>query len=233
MSWSWNNTDFSPYARLAHHRLTASFLRAIGIISADRYRKLLTVDPQIVVWDLRRRFPYADETFDAVYSSHFLEHLDRGAVPDLLAECMRVLKRDGIIRTVVPDLLAIVNRYKRTAMLLENGNRDALKDHGQSVMDLFDQMVRARASGTAKGSLFVRSLERLCRGGARRQGELHRWMYDKYTLSRLLFEAGFIEIEVHTPFTSRIEGWGALNLDADGNGAVCKPGLLYIEGAKR
>lgn len=232
MRRSWNNIDFSPYAHLAHHPRLARFLRIIRIISQHRYSTLLKVDPEIITWDLRRGIPFVDETFDVVYSSHFIEHLDRDAVPNILKECWRVLKHSGTIRIVVPDLLSIVNRYFKSVELLESRNQSAMKDHEEAIRDLFDQMVRVEAVGSSKESLIVRWIEHLCRGDAKKQGELHRWMYDKYTLTALLSDIGFKKVKVVTATSSRIEGWIDFDLDSDEDGRVYKPGSLYVEGVK-
>jgi hypothetical protein len=38
-------------------------------------------------WDLRRRLPFADDSVDKLYSSHFLEHLTFTQGQDFLKEC--------------------------------------------------------------------------------------------------------------------------------------------------
>jgi len=48
--------------------------------------------------------PFEDNSMDVVYSSHFLEHLSQEQADFVLKESQRVLKKDGIIRIVVPDL---------------------------------------------------------------------------------------------------------------------------------
>ncbi len=48
--------------------------------------------------------PLADKSADYIYSSHFLEHLDRDSGRKLLRECLRVLKPGGVVRIGVPDL---------------------------------------------------------------------------------------------------------------------------------
>jgi predicted SAM-dependent methyltransferase len=50
---------------------------------------------------------------DFIYSSHFLEHLDRKSGRKLLEECLRVLKPGGIIRIGVPDLEHAWEMYRR------------------------------------------------------------------------------------------------------------------------
>lgn len=54
--------------------------------------------------NLQHGIPLADQSADFIYSSHFLEHLDRLAARRLLEECFRVLKAGGILRIAVPDL---------------------------------------------------------------------------------------------------------------------------------
>jgi predicted SAM-dependent methyltransferase len=48
--------------------------------------------------------PYADASFDAVYSAHFLEHLSPEQVRFVLGEILRTLKTQGVVRVVMPDL---------------------------------------------------------------------------------------------------------------------------------
>ena len=45
---------------------------------------------------------YADNTFDGIYSEHFIEHLYRYQGVNYLKECFRILKPGGVLRTVWP-----------------------------------------------------------------------------------------------------------------------------------
>lgn len=54
--------------------------------------------------NLHYGIPLEDQTADFIFSSHFLEHLDRASGRRLLEECFRVLKGDGVLRIAVPDL---------------------------------------------------------------------------------------------------------------------------------
>lgn len=49
------------------------------------------------------RLPFQDESFDYIFSEHFLHHLFFDEALALLRECHRVLASDGVLRTVVPD----------------------------------------------------------------------------------------------------------------------------------
>ena len=63
--------------------------------------------------DITKNLHYPDIHFDACYSSHVLEHLTKEESQQLLTECHRILKPQGVIRVVVPDLEAIVREYLR------------------------------------------------------------------------------------------------------------------------
>ena len=47
--------------------------------------------------------PFADESFDFIYSEHFFEHLFLDESLSLLKECMRIMRPGAVIRTCVPD----------------------------------------------------------------------------------------------------------------------------------
>jgi SAM-dependent methyltransferase len=57
--------------------------------------------------------PLQDKTTDFVYSSHFLEHLDKQSGRRLLEECWRVLRPGGVLRLAVPDLELAWEMYRR------------------------------------------------------------------------------------------------------------------------
>jgi SAM-dependent methyltransferase len=62
-----------------------------------------------------------------------------------------------------------------------------------------------------------------------RSGELHRWMYDQFSLRRLLIEIGFEGIRVVSAAESRIPMWISYELDSDSDGRPRKPDSLYVE----
>lgn len=69
------------------------------------------------------------------------------------------------------------------------------------------------------------------KGLFRDSGEVHQWMYDRYSLSRLLQEAGFTDIRICDAQESRIEGFESYEFDTL-NGKVRKPDSLFIEAIK-
>jgi hypothetical protein len=69
-------------------------------------------------------------------------------------------------------------------------------------------------------------------GRFRRSGEIHKWMYDRYSLARLLESAGFTLPRNMGPAESKIGGWAAFNLDTEADGTVYKPDSLYMEATR-
>ena len=62
----------------------------------------------------------------------------------------------------------------------------------------------------------------------RSRGEIHRWMYDRFSLRELCTQIGFETFEVMAATTSNIENFSVFELDSVGN-TVRKPDSLFIE----
>jgi len=69
-------------------------------------------------------------------------------------------------------------------------------------------------------------------GRFRMKGEVHRWMYDRYSLLVLLSGCGLKNIKQQTAAESYIPNWAGFNLDTNPDGTIYKPDSLYIEGIK-
>lgn len=65
------------------------------------------------------------------------------------------------------------------------------------------------------------------------KGEIHQWVYDRFSLMRLMEGAGFCDMQVMEPGSSRIPNWPGFNLEIDAAGHVEKPDLVIVEGTKR
>jgi predicted SAM-dependent methyltransferase len=69
-------------------------------------------------------------------------------------------------------------------------------------------------------------------GKFRISGEIHQWMYDRYSLSNLLLSNTAINIVKRDAFTSYISNW--VEYDIDGKqGVTRKPDSLFIEAIKQ
>ena len=69
-------------------------------------------------------------------------------------------------------------------------------------------------------------------GRFRAGGTVHQWMYDRYSLSRLLSECGFSQVSQRSAHESAVAGWSAFHLDTEPDGTVYKPDSLFMEGIK-
>lgn len=73
---------------------------------ADYKEVRADLDPDlkgVVLADIRD-IPFADDSFAAIYASHVLEHVHEHEVLKSLRECSRVLRPDGELVLVVPDI---------------------------------------------------------------------------------------------------------------------------------
>lgn len=54
--------------------------------------------------------PFKDSSVDCIFSSHFIEHLSFEEAINFFKECHRVLKPNGILRTICPDIMVWINK---------------------------------------------------------------------------------------------------------------------------
>lgn len=69
-------------------------------------------------------------------------------------------------------------------------------------------------------------------GRFRLSGEVHQWMYDRFSLARLMVASGFVSPQLMAPKTSGIPGWAEYHLEIGPNGAVHKPDSFIMESLK-
>jgi predicted SAM-dependent methyltransferase len=69
-------------------------------------------------------------------------------------------------------------------------------------------------------------------GMFRRSGELHKWMYDRYSLEKALKAAGFVDAKQCGAAESRIAGWASFHLDTEPDGSTYKPDSLFMEATR-
>lgn len=62
--------------------------------------------------DLRNeKLPFNDESIDAFYSSHMIEHLEYESCKKLFQEIYRCLRKEGFFRVVTPNMDLLLERY--------------------------------------------------------------------------------------------------------------------------
>jgi len=109
------------------------------------------------------------------------------------------------------------------------------KDRKQGVSNLIRAAKRAGIKKVSryilKKTMNIFTSEAQEIGSFRMGGEIHMWMYDRFSLSRLLREIGFEDIEVKSPHKSNIPQWDKYELDVK-DGAVFDPTSLFMEARK-
>ena len=69
-------------------------------------------------------------------------------------------------------------------------------------------------------------------GRFRFSGEVHHWMYERYSLAQLMLAAGFKNPVQQSPAKSLIPHWSSFDLDTLPDGTVIKPDSLFMEAIK-
>lgn len=238
----------------------------------------------VIAHNLRQGLPFADESFDVVYHSHVLEHFPKDEVPFFLSECWRVLRPEGILRVVIPDLEQIARLYLTALEHALAGSTEWADHYNWLVLEMYDQVVRERSGGslatylaqnplpnqsfvlsrigkeaetlitylqthpehfqssepalsereaTLKRLLGDRDYTALQIGRFRQSGEVHQWMYDRYSLRVLLQTTGFDGIHLCQADESSIPEFATFGLDVLPTGQVRKPDSLFMEARKQ
>ena len=221
------SVDWSIYHRINRRPLIRSIATPI-FFRGYRRERLESLGTNVVVHNLAKGIPFEDQTVDAVYHSHLLEHLDREVAPGFMAEVHRVLKPGGLHRIAVPDFEKLCREYLADLEASAGDDAKAPK-HDESIEAIILQMVRREAYGTSLQSPVKRKIENLVLGGARKRGETHQWMYDHVNLRVLLESTGFADPEVKAYADSAIPGWAGFGLEVNEDGTEYKPESLYME----
>jgi predicted SAM-dependent methyltransferase len=123
-----------------------------------------------LTFDIRRPLPIATGRLRGVYSEHVLEHLPVDSLPFILSEWKRVLMPGlGRVRVLVPD----AEPYLATYMRICSGEKVQFPNPNQDEMPNATPMMHVNRC--------FRSYE-------------HLYAYDYETLSRMLADAGFVDI---------------------------------------
>jgi predicted SAM-dependent methyltransferase len=255
----------------------------------------VSTGPGVLAHNLLQGIPFPDSSFDVVYHSHVLEHFDAVGARNLVSECFRVLKSDGVIRLAVPNLEILAREYLQVLDAVASGDSAREIDYDWVMLELYDQVARTKPGGEM--ACFIAALAEenrefvRCRAGAeaenfwmpkrdlhginrlkfllnkflgvislkrirqkiagwiiyliagkatfksfkmgifRSSGEIHQWMYDRYSLKRLLENAGFVDVKICSANESCIPEFENYQLDVVNN-KVRKPDSIYVEAYK-
>jgi predicted SAM-dependent methyltransferase len=186
----WINLDGSWNAWLAKHPFIKKILKLLPIIPKEQLS--IKWSPDIIIHDVRKPLPFPDNSMYAVYSSHLLEHLYFEEAKELLKECYRVLKPNGVLRIVVPDLKNMIVKYWEEI----NSDSNVLR---AEAADKLNRSFLFHKPEPRKGSIFYKIYKCI-------KGSSHKWLYDSYSLQKHFVNAGFREVEKKQIYQSRITG---------------------------
>ena len=131
----------------------------------------------------------ADESCEIVFCSHVFEHIPHVKLPIILSEINRVLKPNGILRILTPDLYSIAKAYvehdSEFFRIAKEEDETIRTDLGYGGM--FMNFVVSPGQDTA---LIDRSLSNFISGYA------HLYSYDYHMLSTILEKLGFLAKKV-------------------------------------
>jgi SAM-dependent methyltransferase len=109
------------------------------------------------------------------------------------------------------------------------GTENAGRRKSSSTLQTLRSKIRRNLLARWLGSEWRRPLEI---GRFRLAGEVHQWMYDRYSLARLMLTAGFEAPIQQSATRSQIPNWSDFNLDTLADGTVVKPDSLFMEGTR-
>lgn len=127
-----------------------------------------------------------DESCDIVFCSHVFEHIPHTRLPIVIAEINRVLKPNGILRILTPDLEAIARAYVNKD---EDFFHQVLKDEDESIrtdLGLGGAFVNFIVSPGQDTVLLDRNLKEFIGGYA------HLYCYDYQMLGTMLNKLGYL-----------------------------------------
>lgn len=139
-----------------------------GWLNTDVLTNLRKGSP--IYMDAGEPFPIPNASFDYVYSEHLFEHLTYPQATNMLKECYRILKPNGILRIATPNLQFLVDLYL----------------HPEEELNKKYNEFNAERSGLPLSPVYTVNYFHTTWG--------HKIIYDPMTLSRFLEEVGFKDI---------------------------------------
>ena len=174
-----------------------------------------------------------DTSREADYDWIMLELLDQGAREFSGGEMGRFLSRDDMQNPdfVVSRIGDEARRFweNRDTPLLTRGLRKIRSGGWRWSLSFLQARIAAWLVLAVAGPRHKAAFDA---GVFRSSGEVHRWMYDRFSLGRLLKRMGFRDIEVCSAFESRIPGFASYALDVV-DGRLRKPDSLFVEASKK
>ncbi|MEK7527699.1 MAG: methyltransferase domain-containing protein [Patescibacteria group bacterium] len=124
--------------------------------------------PKITFGDIRKSLLYEDKSVNFIYCSNVLEHLNYWETAGVVKESFRILKKNGVLRVVMPDLDILIKNY--------------------SDPDVFNNEYLGYEKKRFK-TFKEKILEKFIRP--------HQWMFNEKSFRKVLSDGGFREIKFY------------------------------------
>ena len=187
----WINVDWGMLSFLHKFSLIEGLLLKLNLFPKGHNVKW---PKNLILHDCRKKLPFADSTFDYVYTSHFLEHFKKFEAERIIKDCYNLLCKGGVMRIAVPDLEVLAQKYlakdteyfRRADKLMSGCGGEPGKPQdfllADTFMDIFyPSFYKKEPAGIQRFFVsFVRP---------------HCWMYDYESLRHLLKNGGFVNIQ--------------------------------------
>ncbi len=181
----WINLDGSWNAWLANHPRTAALAQPLLGSTWRSWPK------GIMHAELTKPLPFRPCSLDAIYSSHFLEHVPRDACSEVLRDWFTLLRRGGLVRVVLPDLEYYARQYVAEIDGASGDIRSAAADRFFASLDCRPRRKHRRFHPYDwYQALF--------------DYHTHQWMYDRASMSHVLSSVGFREVRQCDVWDSKI-----------------------------
>ncbi|KAF3889675.1 MULTISPECIES: class I SAM-dependent methyltransferase [Nostocales] len=169
----WINTDSSLNSLFQKYPIIQHLM--IKIHKSIKYST-----SNVIFMDLRYAWKFKDCSVDVVYASHVFEHLTLKTSQLFMNEAFRVLRPNGILRIVVPDLYQLAKNY---VSRYEQGDEIASQE--------FLEFINLHKEGTysKNRNIFVKILNFL-----QSYPHQHKYMYDALSIKHFMSANGFVDI---------------------------------------
>ncbi|KYC36865.1 hypothetical protein WA1_45225 [Scytonema hofmannii PCC 7110] len=169
----WLNTDSSLNSLFQKYPLIKRLTRKI-------YKSIEYNTSNVMFMDLRYVWNFKDCSVDVVYACHVFEHLTLKTSQLFMSEAFRVLRPNGILRIVVPDLYQLAKNY---VYRYEQGDEVASQE--------FLEVANLHQEGTysKNRNILVKTLNFL-----QNYPHQHKYMYDASSIKKIMQANGFVDI---------------------------------------
>jgi predicted SAM-dependent methyltransferase len=146
--------------------------------------------PKVTIANLLKRWPFPDNSCEAVYAGDVWEHFTREQADWLTREAFRVLRPGGVLRLRTPDGAKMFRNYLAAFDAAREATGPERDRHMLELRRWLDMYFRDLLTR----KIWLGSI-----------GHYHKWHWDEVQLCDLLQSVGFVDVSRRAYHDSRIE----------------------------